>query len=392
MLANRYKDLFLFFSLFIFTTVQAASTDIEFYSEQLHLEYHSSIVIDFRVKCNERSIRDFYDQMELTKYQQLLDDLAFHQTNLQLNDWLYHELLRNSIHKIYAGKSELQKTLTAWFLLAKSGYDARLTYLKEEAYLYVYTNDNLFEVPMIQEGDRLYVNLSNLDAGRTSYAAEVYMLDFVPQRRGKAFSFYLNQLPKLNPQTRNRALNFRYKNQQFTIQAKMDMTIIELMKNYPIIDETQYLEIPLSSSLSNSILPQLRQIIKGKSQKEALEILVTFTRSAFKYKEDHEYFGRSKPMIADEVFHYPYSDCEDRSALFYNLVKRLLNLPMIMIAYPDHLTIGVALNQDIGAPISYKGKKYYICDPTGPTNSVEIGRIPKNYERKPFEILADYKG
>ena len=110
-----------------------------------------------------------------------------------------------------------------------------------------------------------------------------------------------------------------------------------------------------------------------------------------RYKEDHDHFGKSKPMIADEVFHYSFSDCEDRSALFYNLVKELLDLPMIMIAYPDHLTIGVALTQQIGNPINYKGRKYYICDPTGPSNSTRIGSVPKNYERKSFEILADYK-
>ena len=122
-----------------------------------------------------------------------------------------------------------------------------------------------------------------------------------------------------------------------------------------------------------------------------LEIITAFTRSAFNYKTDENHFGRSKPMIREEVFYYPYSDCEDRVAVFFGLVKELLNLPMLVIAFPDHLTIGVALDQPIGPAIRHKGKKYYICDPTGPNNSYEIGRIPKGYERKSFEILYHYQ-
>ena len=84
-------------------------------------------------------------------------------------------------------------------------------------------------------------------------------------------------------------------------------------------------------------------------------------------------------MIADEVFFYPYSDCEDRSALFYALVRELLDLPMIVVAFPDHLTVAVSLEEELpGAVISYQGRRYYICDPTGPVNSSEIGIFPKN--------------
>ena len=62
---------------------------------------------------------------------------------------------------------------------------------------------------------------------------------------------------------------------------------------------------------------------------------------------------------------------------------------MIIVAFPDHLTVAVALDQPIGPSIKYKGKKFYIVDPTGPSNSSEIGRVPKGYEKQSFEILMD---
>lgn len=379
------------FLVFSYSSIHAASTSIEFYSEHISIEYDLSIVSDQPVRCNEKSITDFYKNLETTQYQVLLKGLNQYKTELQLNDWLYYELMNKVLDRVLDQQSSLQQTLTTWFLLSKSGYDTRLTYLQEEAFVYVHTVDNLFEVPMIEEWGRFYTNLSAFKKAERHYASEVFMLDFLANKNGHPFSFYMPSLPKLSSNLREKVFRFKWKDHQYRVDAHVDLTIIELMKNYPIIDEAQYLEIPLSRSLGQSIMPQLQTIIEDRSHKEALEILVAFTRSAFQYKEDHDYFGKSKPMIADEVFHYPYSDCEDRSALFYNLVKELLDLPMIMIAYPDHLTIGVALSQPIGNPIRYNGKKYYICDPTGPSNSTEIGRVPKNYLSQSFEILAAYK-
>jgi len=60
---------------------------------------------------------------------------------------------------------------------------------------------------------------------------------------------------------------------------------------------------------------------------------------------------------------------------------------MIVIAYKDHLTIAVATSQPIGNPIHHGKRKYYICDPTGPSNSGEIGTPPRGYRNKRFEVL-----
>ena len=96
-------------------------------------------------------------------------------------------------------------------------------------------------------------------------------------------------------------------------------------------------------------------------------------------------------MVAEEVFLYPYSDCEDRSALFIRLAEELLGLPMIVLAYPDHLTVGVALPQTKSGFVRYNSKAYYVCDPTGPVNSDAVGKIPEGYEDTPYEIIKEYK-
>ena len=161
--------------------------------------------------------------------------------------------------------------------------------------------------------------------------------------------------------------------------------------NYPLTNPSYYLETPLSQSLKESLLPKLRELLEQKDPQEAVQFLLSLTRTAFEYQTDMENFGKNKPMIPDEVLFYSHSDCEDRSALFYSLVKELLDIPVIIVDYPEHLTVGVSLPENIGKPLFYNGRAYTICDPTGPSNTDAIGIYPNGYEQLPYKIALSFK-
>ena len=370
--------------------LKANHINIPFYTEQLELEYNPAILLSTNVSYNDQSIVAYFREMEKTPFQSILNSLEKHRDQYQLNDWFYYELLRKSIHTLFRAKPDLQKTLTCWFLLSKAGFDTRLTYIDNQAFVYVYSKDGVFEVPMIEERGKNYINLTSIHLGNPSFSEAVYLLNYVANSAGRSFNFNLQQYPSFPPKLQSKKVRFSDGVKNYALDIEVDMNVVALMKRYPVIDEKKYFEVPLSNTISNTLLPKLKKIIAGKSQEEALQLLVSFTRSAFNYKEDQDFFGKSKPMVADEVFYYPYSDCEDRSALFYCLVKDLLDLPMLIIAYPDHLTIAVATDKAIGKPIQFQGKKYYICDPTGPYNSTEIGEAPQEYAKSAFEILGFY--
>ena len=388
----RPKYFFAFFILLltsIFGFTAEVQISVSFYSENLQIQYDPQVVTPAPKILKEREIVAYYQAMADTPYESLLNSLKRSKYQLELNDWLCYELAKEVVNVIYADKSKKQKTLTIWFLLSKMNYDTRLAFLNNEAYIYVRTKDNIYETPLIEDEGLKFVGLTEMQQRRTNRNKAVYLLNFLAAPNGNPFTFSLRHLPQLKEQIQDKVFRFTWEGQKYEVTTKVNKTLVDIMKKYPVIDETSYLETPFSKQLKHSLLPQLKQILKGKNTIQSLEILSTFTRSAFKYREDEDYFGRSKPMIRDEVFFYPYSDCEDRSAVFYGLVEELLGLPMIVVAFPDHLTVAVALEQPIGPAISYKGKKFYICDPTGPYNSSKIGYVPKGYERQSFEILLD---
>lgn len=362
---------------------------VPYYSESVRVTYSPGFLSPGKPALDDRSLYQHFQALGKTDYTPLLRSLKQARKIFQLNDWMYYQLMRKTLDELFAGRSAVEKELAAWFLLSQAGYDTRLAYLEEEAFLYVYTQDAVFEAPVIEDNGRPFVNLTNIRA-RGGKQRALYLLNFQANPKGNAFSFKLAELPLLRPRETSMTVRFRFRGQWRQLEVAADQNIRDYMAEYPLIDESQYLDIPLSPTLSASLLPQLRQLAKDKSVWETTELLAAFTRSSFSYKEDKEYFGYSKPMAAEEVFLYPYSDCEDRSALFIRLMEELLGLPMIVLAYPDHLTVGVGLPQTKSGFVRYKGKAYYICDPTGPVNSDQVGEIPEGYENTPFEVIKEY--
>lgn len=371
-------------------TSQLLTLKIDYFSEKIELQYHSSILLPQTVSVNEKSMLSFFRALEKTNYSVLLEDLLDKKEQYNLNDWLTYSLLNKALDLVFDRKQNLRKKLTNWFFLSKMGFDTRLTYLDQEVYIYAFSRDEVFEVPMIEDKNRKFVNLTSIRQ-RSKLNKPLYLLNYSPNPKGHSFSFYLEDLPQLQPNIVQQKYIFNYKDSTYQLSIQADQTIRDVMVSYPIFAENKYLEVPFSQAVSKSLLPQLEKMLGDRTDKEKLELLAAFTRSSFDYKEDKKVFGKSKPMIADELFHYPYSDCEDRSALYYSLVKELIGLPMVIVAFSDHLTVGVATEELEGTAISYRGKKYFICDPTGPANSSAIGQFPRGYERKSFHIIGSYK-
>ncbi|MCP9235872.1 hypothetical protein [Lewinella sp. JB7] len=361
---------------------------IPFYAQPVSVTYDPNMLIAEPTVLNNQAIRSAYNQLQRRPTQVLLNHLLDAKGRFGLNDFLFFKLARNTVNTIYRGTSPSAQTITLYKLLIDSGFDARLTFRGDQVYLNVYTKEELFEVPIIESDGRPYANISCLD-GECEGRQRLYIFNDHPNPRGKSFGFQLNSWPKLAEQPTAKDLTFNFHGVPQAMSVTFDKTMVDIMTDYPFIHEYCYLETPLSPTLTKSLLPQLRQLMRGMDVQQQLELLTSFTRSAFAYKEDNEYFGRSKPMVPEELFGYSYSDCEDRSALFFALVRDLLDLPMAVIAYDDHLTVAVGGDMP-GDSFNYRGQRYVFCDPTGPRNSSRIGQVPPGYEDKNFTVIGTY--
>ncbi|RMG76496.1 MAG: hypothetical protein D6714_21265 [Bacteroidetes bacterium] len=125
------------------------------------------------------------------------------------------------------------------------------------------------------------------------------------------------------------------------------------------------LSTPLSEVARASFRTALEPLLEGKTTREKVDFLLRLVQYGFEYQTDQEQFGREKYFFPEEVLYFPYADCEDRSALFAQLVKEMTGLEVIGLVFPEHVATAVRFSEDFpGDYVTYEGQKYLICDPT----------------------------
>ena len=370
--------------------VPAQRAEVQFYNETFPVDYRSEIFDNGELVVSEAGIADYSSRLALRDWSPLLSELNARRDAWQLNDWLFYKLVNATVEQTAAQASANSRRLVVMQLMAASGYDVRVCYDSTQVYLYARTEEPLFEVPIIREGDERFVNLTAALRPREGETRSLKFHPGIPVPEGRGFDFGLEQMPQLPPSLQERVLSFPHEGQVYKLHAVTDRTIMAWMNDYPFFSEGRYVETPLSGAAGERLCEELRPLLAGKTHLEQLRLLAAFTRNAFVYKEDKRIFGYSRPMIADEVLYYPASDCEDRSALYFALVRDLLNLPVIAIAYNDHLSVAVSSPELRGQSFIHGGRRYNVCDPTGPAGSSEIGDPPYGYARRRFKVVASY--
>ena len=364
--------------------------EVQFYNERVVVSYRPELLANGPLRLTEAGISHHYAAVTEGDWLDLHFQLEAERRRLELNDWLYFKLVHETVGSIAGFAHANERRVVELHLLTLAGYDTRLCFDGDAISVYAYTTDALYEVPMIREGDRRYVNLTAALYPNRRRRRDLRMHPLRPLPTGRGFDFSLDRLPRLAPNVSERTFRFRYNDEALTVNGLSDRTIAAWMSEYPFVEEGRYMSTPLSATTGERLLGELRRLLQGRCERESLELLAAFTRSAFVYKEDKVSFGFSKPMIADEVLYYPVSDCEDRSALYFTLVRELLDLPVLAIAYDDHLSVAVSSRELTGAPFLHGDRRYHVCDPTGPAGTWDVGMPPNGYRARPFEVVAEY--
>jgi hypothetical protein len=371
-------------------------SSISFYSERLELSYDPGMIIQDdkkKVICTrEKCLSTFYEKMKAGPHQVLLGDLLRYRNELELNDWLYCKMVRAAVDKIYADEKEVHKALVWWFLLNESGYDVRIN-VSELIYVFLYapSDQKLTDMASFSEGGKKFYNLTAKLYGVDTRLAIFNKPKFIANPNGKNFSFSLEKMPNLKANPVNQKMTFKYKGEEKEMTVTIDKVVQEILADYPQMEEMEMLQAGLSSTLDKSLLPQLSALMEGKSQKEQLELLAAFTRTAFEFKSDWDLYEQERPMYAEQLFQSKYSDQEDRCALYFYLVKTMLDLPMVVIShYNNNMTLGVAINEPMKRSFEYKKRKFTICDPTHPISNGDIGKFPNGLSSQTATVVGDY--
>ncbi len=369
--------------------------DFNFCGTPIRFEAERSVVVNFEGPLNAESIRSFYNALNAGDYQPVLDALLDYKRVHNTEDWLYYQLIRNTVQQISPKEKNYdQYTLYKWFFLIKSGYDAILTTSGNYILFYVRCNENTYNIPTRVTRGKQYVCLNYHDYKQIDpdYLRLSEIPLFFPEA-DKTFSYKIHRMPDFQPEDyREKDIRFSYYHQDFYFKLKINPRIQTLFKNYPVLDYEFYLNMPLSRETYQSLIPTLKKNIRGLNTVNGVDYLMRFTRYAFLFQTDTERFGEEKRFSPEQTLLYEKSDCEDRAALFFYLVKELYNLPMIVMAYPEHVTVAVRFKDKhpAGTPVWHNGALYSVCEPTPQRRDLPMGQLLPELRHQAFEVVYAY--
>jgi hypothetical protein len=365
----------------------------EFYGDSVLFNTERVNVSNKTVGIDHESISAFYNQINTPENIQIVSQLLAYKTNKNLNDWIYYQLVRKTANSLCAKTSNYNGySVFKWYLLNKSGYDAKLVTGNKSLLLYVKSDENVYDIPFFMQKGNQYVCLNYHDFGKINFEKEHLKPVNINIAEGvNSFSYKVTQLPNFAANTYSeKQISFEYKQKTYQFNVKLNNQVQQIFKNYPVVDFESYFNIPLSNETYSSLIPFLKENIKNINQKEGIDYLMNFTRYAFLYENDQTNFGKEKRLSPEQTLLFEHSDCDDRAALFFYLVKEIYNLPMIAVLYPTHITIAVQFDKPEGNPIVHNGRNYSICDPTPQSENLLIGQISSELSKAPFQVVYEY--
>lgn len=340
------------------------------------------------------SILGFYRSSLEGKYDDVIRSLRNYRSSHQPDDWLYYQLIRRTVEYISPKKDNYNRyTLYKWYFLSRTGFDAILTLSKDKILFYVQCDENIYNIPNRIKNGKQYVCLNYHDyGGDIDFEREHFTDAGLPSATvEKTFSYKVTRLPDFSAtEYLEKDLHFSYYKNDYTFRLKLTPQVEKLFSNYPVVDYDAYLNIPMSRETYNSLIPQLRRNLKGMKVKSGVDYLMRFTRYAFLFESDTEHFGGEKRLSPEQTLLYDQSDCEDRVALFFYLVREIYDLPMIVLAYPNHVTVAVQFDKPAGASVNHEGRAYTICEPTPQKLDLQIGQTLPELDKQPYEVAYVY--
>ena len=326
----------------------------------------------------ENAIADAYEAMCKADYKALVDDCRKVKKELNLNDWGIFLFVREASKALCT--DENAAVVMQQFLLNELGYKSKMARRadRNQMLLFVAADCQVYGHPYFTKDGLNYYNLTSNES------CQFYMCQEDSPKAKSKLNMQVNHAPALNAGM----VNSVHKNRSGSVAVSVDVpkSLMEFYGSMPQCDYSVYVNAEVNPSVASKVLSTLAPLVNGKSEAEAANLLINFVQTGFQYATDQEQFGYEKPFFVEELFYYPYCDCEDRSVLYSYLVRNLLKLDVVLLDYPNHIATAVCFNENVsGDFVTVGGKKYVVCDPT--YIGASIGKAMPQFKNVAAKVL-----
>lgn len=313
---------------------------------------------------NEKAIADAWRQLSQQAYNNTLRDCLVLRMKHHLSDWAYLRALEQVGKACCEGANEA--TMLTAFLYCQSGYQMRLGMSRQTLYMLYASDYAMYDQGCYTiGGTRFYIlgtdSPSQMFISEHAFPKEQTLSLLVAQEQ--QFAQDLSEAKTL------RSIS----HPEVSCQMRVNKNLLAFYDDYPssMVDDNfltrwaMYANTPLQQDVKQQLYPMLKKYIEGKSELEAVGVILDFVQMAFPYAYDDKEWGYDRAFFAEETLFYIKSDCEDHAILFSRLIRDLVGLKVVLVYYPRHLAAAVQFTENVqGDYLMVNGQKFVISDPT----------------------------
>lgn len=320
----------------------------------------------FRLKrVSEDAVADAWLQLSGSAYTNLVYDCLQLRRKHRLCDWAYLVMLERMAEAV-CGKGTDEAVLLMAYVYCQSGYRMRLAIGEGRLYMMFASRHTIYNWNnYIVDGERYYAY--NHRSGQVRICRMEY-----PKER--SMSLLVEEVPLLEGGWTDQVTHQSVRNRDMQVAVRASRGLLDFYSTYPtsmmgdnlVSRWAMYANMPMPRHIRELAYPSLRHALAGCSQLEAVNRILNFVQTGFKYEYDDKVWGGDRAFFPEESLYYPYCDCEDRSILLTRLVRDLLGLKCILVFYPGHLAAAVELTEGhpTGDCIELRGRRFFIADGT----------------------------
>ncbi|MFH0893554.1 MAG: hypothetical protein V2A54_03870, partial [Bacteroidota bacterium] len=333
---------------------------INFCGAKVYLDIDQDLKNIASGKKGKQAITGFWDHASKTNYNSLVNQLMEAKSRFNVNDYGYFMLVQETAGSIFPLPDQQDyNLLLEWFLMVRSGYDIRIAYNEKQISLLLPSYNTLYLKQFLTINNLNYYFISPFEG------SDIMTYDKSYDRANTPIDFNITNPMNFGNSPVTKTILLKYKDKTYSLEIAYDPGVIQFYKNYPQLEMEAYFNAAVSMDTKQSIVECFKPILANLSETDAVNLLLNFVQTAFPYKTDQEQFGNEKFFFAEELFYYPASDCEDRSALFAYMVRDLLALKVVGLESPNHMFTAVHFNTNaFGDYVTFKGEQYIVADPT----------------------------
>lgn len=350
-----------------------------FFGEEIRIRYSNKIMEASALSVTDKhGIARSWEALSQSPYKSVIADLYSKKEELQLPDYGYLLLVEKFVKElnISASAQEIYK----WFFLVKSGYEARVGMLDQAPVLIIGSYGKMYGKRYYGSAGISYYVLSTRQGKLESYQTD-------EEQNRNLFDFAISDEIRLPLQARERSFSYLTKSgKSIKFATYYNANIVDLLASFPQVDLAYYLSSSSSDLLKKSLEKSLSPYLEGLTQIEKLKFLLEFCQKGFQYRSDTRQFGVERAMYPEELFFYPFSDCEDRVALLAYLISIFAETPIVAVGFPQHVALGARLTGPaFGESVEYKGFTFTFLDPT--YYNAPIGTVISTADRTKMQVI-----